>query len=136
MIAELVRLEESNMGTVGVLLLAGSAFCVTLEPPDRDNRVDLSCIPEGNYTCRRHHSPHFGETFRVDEVPGRSEILIHPGNTVDDTAGCILVAEKFGKLCGERAVLNSGRTFGKLMIALEGIDEFSLHVHDVTGGPA
>jgi hypothetical protein len=31
----------------------------------------------------------------VNDVPNRSEILFHSGNTFADSHGCILVAEKF-----------------------------------------
>lgn len=111
----IVRVEESDQGTLGVLVLDGAAFCCTLEPPDRDNTVNRSCIPAGTYWAMRKKSPKFGDTFEIKDVPGRSHILFHPGNVVKDTAGCILLGQHFGKLKGARAVLNSGRTFQAFM---------------------
>ena len=46
--AEIVRLEKSADGTFGVLRLDGKVFCVTLELPDRGNKVNVSCIPVGS----------------------------------------------------------------------------------------
>ena len=95
MILNLKRIASRDDGTFGVLLADGAPFAVTLERPWRDNRKGESCIPPGNYTCVRVKSPKFGPTWMVRDVPGRSEILFHAGNTFADSHGCILVAEKF-----------------------------------------
>lgn len=132
--AKLVRVEETLDGTLGVLALDGEALAVTLELPDRGNRQDVSCIPPGRYMCRRVESPRFGRTFEVTGVPGRSHILFHKGNTGEDTHGCILLGEKFGKLKGNRAVLNSGATFAAFLARVETVEQFDLLVVDQTGG--
>ena len=47
------------------------------------------------------HSPRFGAVRAyLDAVPGRSGILLHEGNTVADTRGCVLlgVNDKVGWL--------------------------------------
>lgn len=128
---ELIRLETGDDGTFGVLRVDGKVHCVTLEPPDEDNRQNVSCVPEGEYVCRRIHSPRYGNTFEVADVPGRTHILFHPGNVVGDTRGCVLVGRQFGLLRGDRAVLNSGKTFDGFMALSEGIDEFRLTIENV-----
>lgn len=129
--AELIRLETGADGTFGVLRLDGKVFCVTLEPPSLENAVNVSCIPVGQYRCRRVQSPRFGETFEVADVPGRTHILLHPGNVTDDTQGCVLLGRHFGLLRGDRAVLNSGRTFDDFMDRCHGAEEFVLTVEAV-----
>lgn len=130
--AELIRLEQGQEGTLGVLRLDGHLFCVTLEPPENGNQTDISCIPTGEYLCRRVESPRFGDTFEVAEVPGRSHILLHVGNVADDTAGCVLLGQHFGWLGGSRAVLDSGKTFSRFMNECAGTSAFSLVVEDAS----
>lgn len=125
------RVEESYRGTLGIVTICDKAFCVCLEPPDARNQRNISNIPDSQYTCKRVESPRFGETFEVINVPGRSHVLFHAGNFVNDTAGCIILAQHFGKLYGERSVLNSGATFKKFMEGVKGIDQFSLTIKEV-----
>ncbi|MDC0335321.1 DUF5675 family protein [Pseudodesulfovibrio sp.] len=131
--AELIRLEKSAEGTFGVLRLNGQVFCVTLEPPDYNNSKNISCIPAGRYSCRRVQSPRFGATFEVREVPGRSHILLHPGNVTDDTQGCVLLGRQFGFLRGDRAVLNSGRTFAQFMEQCKEAEGFPFIIEEMCG---
>lgn len=130
--ATLYRLDKSPAGTFGVLSLDGRAFCATLEPPDRGNASDLSCIPEGSYRCGPVDSPHFGRVYEILDVPGRTHILMHPGNTVADTHGCVLLGRYFGALGGERAVLQSTPVVRELRERGEG-QGFDLRVVDVSG---
>ncbi len=124
---KLYRLEQSvRHGTFGVLLIDGKSFCVTLEPPDQDNQSNISSIPAGEYNCVRYDSPKYGDTFQILYVPNRDFILFHSGNVVEHTKGCVLLGQYFDKLSGERAVLNSGKTFRRFMRLLEGFSEFQL----------
>jgi hypothetical protein len=127
----LVRLEEDNDGTFGVLMYEQDVFCVTLEPPDKDNQANISNIPPGRYVCKRVSSPKYGDTFEVSNIDGRTHVLFHGGNIVDHTKGCILLAQYFGKLRGDRAILNSGATFKTFKSILEGVDKFGLQIVEV-----
>lgn len=129
---ELIRLEtKRNAGTFGILKIVKQVFCVTLEPPDRDNLKNVSSIPAGQYDCLRVDSATWGETFKVLDVPGRTGIVFHPGNRLRDTRGCILLAEHFGKLRSDRAVLNSGRTFDAFMGIFKDEGLFNLTIKEV-----
>ena len=131
-IIELVRLEESfRWGTFGVLKFNKEVFCVTLEPPDVLNKPNMSSIPAQQYMCWRIVSPTYGETFEVKDVPGRDHVLFHAGNTRKNTKGCIIIAEHFGKLGRNRAVLNSGNTFTKLMNKMHNYKAFHLTIKEV-----
>ena len=133
-VVELIRLEEhERFGTFGVLKINKRVFCATLEPPDRLNEQGRSSIPAQQYTCRRYSSARYPDTFQVCNVPGRAAILFHPGNAVHQTEGCILLGQYWGKLGGDRAVLNSDRTFADFMnlIIANDIQEFSLTIREV-----
>lgn len=87
----LIRLSENVHGTHGILLNpALSPICHTLEPCWFDNAIDKSCIPPGDYHLVAHAGPRFKSALAVMGVEGRSGILIHPGNSITDTRGCIL----------------------------------------------
>jgi len=128
---ELVRLEEGIDGTFGVLKVNKYVYCATLEPSDRENQRNVSSIPAQQYQCARIQSVRYGDTFQVMDVPGRSHILFHAGNRVRDTQGCILLGQYFGKLRGDRAILNSGKTYQDFMTAMKGSMGFYLTIQEV-----
>ena len=115
---ELVRLNEVDGATLGVLLIRNWPELCTLERGWANNERRKSRIPEGVYDLQRIHSPKFGWTYEVKDVPGRSEIIIHQGNTLTHTSGCILVGKRWGRLEERPAVLSSRegmKRFLKLM---------------------
>lgn len=85
--------------TIGTLTIDGTYFCDTLEDRVRDLTREAkiagkTAIPEGEYEIIINISPRFRRKLpRLLSVPGFSGILIHRGNTAEDTAGCILVGE-------------------------------------------
>lgn len=128
----LKRVSSDAQGTYGVLIDGTRPFAVTLERPWLNNERSVSCIPAGQYACRRVQSPKFGNTFEVTGVPDRSHILFHKGNQVEETQGCILVAEQFGKLGnGNVAVLQSGQGYAEFMLLLAGQAEFTINIVEV-----
>lgn len=124
----LKRISTNGHATFGVLIQDTEPFALTLERAWLGNHRNVSCIPAGVYTCGRVISSRFGETFEILDVPGRSNILFHKGNIPGDTAGCILVAERFEKLAGKAAILSSADGYGEFMERMEGVDEFSLTI--------
>lgn len=126
--ATLIRYDEDLDGTFGVLIVDGRPLASTLEPMDKGNVRNVSCIPAGGYECGIVDSPRFGRTFEVKDVPGRDHILFHAGNVMEDTHGCILLGEYEGKLKGDRAVLNSGNTFRRFLGLCSGLTGFGLRI--------
>ena len=125
---KIYRLEKKHGCTIGTLTLDDAILCHTLELPWADNRRDVSCIPAGTYDGRRVQSPRFGPTIQICDVPGRSHILFHAGNTVSDTQGCILTGRRVGWLHGRRAVLDSRSSFLELLRELDGRDVISVSI--------
>ena len=93
--------------TIGSLFLNGTYFCDTLEDANRDHNKDgdlndpgegkvfaKTAIPYGEYKVIVNVSPKFKRRLpRLLNVPHFEGILIHRGNTHNDSAGCILVGE-------------------------------------------
>jgi len=126
---ELIRVEQDDKATIGVLKVDGKAVCWTLEEPWRDNRKDVSCIPEGSYPLVLEYSPSKGRRlWTIQNVPQRSYVRIHAGNTVEDTEGCPLTGNAIGSLNGKRAVLDSRRALSKFSHAMEGSKEAEISV--------
>lgn len=134
-IVYLMRLRSDDQGTLGSLLAPNGFTCLCMELPDRDNRQNISRIPAGEYRCTWHHSPRFGWVYWVRNVPGRSAVLIHPGNLAGDVAkgfkthshGCLLLGKYVGKLGRQRAVLVSRPTLREFSSAMDKRD-FTLKI--------
>lgn len=146
----LTRTERTPDGTFGELqVLAGGLLALkTCEDDWKDNERSESCIPAGRYVLQRTiYRKHGYETFEVTGVPNRSRILIHAGNTEEDTMGCILVGLRLGPVrelrdedTGEenvvkRGALESKKAFALFMDAMSGIDEARLEVVWAEGLP-
>lgn len=112
----LKRISESPSETFGVLINAetGLPICVTLELPFLQNRQNVSAIPTGTYVCKSYSSKNHNEVYQITNVPGRSGILFHKGNTVTNILGCILVGSEYGNIGSKPAVLNSAKAMQKL----------------------
>ena len=129
---KLVRIAETDGATLGVLSFDGRPLFVTLEDPWKNNARGISSIPDGEYTIRKHESPKFGLCYAVDNVPERSHILIHAGNTSDDTQGCILLGLQFGELKGKPAILRSKDAMILFMARLAKDETAKLTVYNFT----
>lgn len=123
-ILEIIRLETGIDGTFGVLKIDTKLFCCTLEPEEKLNKLNVSCIPARQYDLNIVQSTlpavirFGGVTYEIANVPNRGAIRFHPGNTNVDTFGCIILGQYVAKLRGLRAILNSGKSFVDFMIAL------------------
>ena len=93
----LIRDEFTDKSTLGKLYLNGEMFCDTLELPWLDNQRSISCIPSGEYKVRLRTAKESATRdylhLLVQDVKGRSYILVHIGNYPRDTKGCILVGQ-------------------------------------------
>lgn len=90
--------------TEGSLSIGGQFQCYTLELPNKDGKPG-SCIPQGRYRVVLAPSPKFesspdpwvqqyaGQMPHLEDIPGRSLIMIHWGNDAGNTEGCILVGK-------------------------------------------
>jgi len=120
--ATLLRLTEWAGASTSSLMINGVHVCFTLSEAWRANMPKISCIPDGEYICEIVNSLHFGRVYEIKNVPGRSHVLFHSGNTVADTEGC----ELFGS-----AVLLDGRE----MKTVESRKAMSVFMEKTAGQP-
>lgn len=118
----LQRYDETPKGTFGFLEYLDNTLCNTLEEMWRNNQHKISCIPDGKYLCTKHDSEKHPQSWEVNGVPNRQSILIHTGNTLADTEGCILV----GMSTNDNGVVSSRVAMTKLKATLP--DTFWLEV--------
>lgn len=123
----LVRQTLTPDSTTGQLYIDGQPFCYTLELPVIDG-LPGSAIPEGTYPVVLAPSPKFMASTddwvlryaqlipHIYQIPDRTNILIHWGNTASDTEGCILV----GQSLGTNYIGNSRLAFEHLWDRIEG----------------
>jgi hypothetical protein len=87
----LERFNFTDKSTIGSLAIDEKPFCWTLELPIGDGGPG-SAIPAGTYKVVTYPSPKFGRLMPLlVDVPGRSNIEMHWGNSPEDTDGCILL---------------------------------------------
>lgn len=150
-ILQLERMKKTEEFTLGNICLTQNlnkknnvlmnCMIYTLELPFKNNEKDISCIPDGEYIVKKHKSPKFGDCLKVydidgiSEVKGRSDILIHKGNSVrdftdkdgfnwkKDSSGCILVGTSYNM---DGLVFNSAKAFDILLKYFEEIKESKL----------
>jgi len=132
--AEVIRTKYREDGTFGTLYIDDWPVCSTLELPWVNNESEKSCIPTGQYACKRVNSPKHGDTFEITNVPGRTHILFHGANTMSDLLGCIGLAEFFHRFEGKAGIANPHK--GAAMIEFhqltKNVQQFDLHIYDIT----
>jgi Family of unknown function (DUF5675) len=93
----LVRRWFTANSTIGQLSIPSANFvCFTLEDVVRGPGEKIhgkTAIPLGKYKVTLDPSPKFHQAIRprLHDVPNFEGILIHEGNTAENTEGCILV---------------------------------------------
>lgn len=126
-----LRLERECLEerTLGKLYINKEFFCSTIEDKYRDLSKEKkvygeTCIPFGTYKVIINMSPKYGRLMpRLLDVPHFDGILIHSGNTEQDSAGCLLV----GKRSGQK-VINSRDTFNRLFARLEKYSNIKIEI--------
>jgi hypothetical protein len=144
--AVLLRFADSPFGCFGWLDVFDATDqrvgrFTTMEDDWLDNLPGVSAIPAGRYTCRRTiYHKHGIETYEITDVPGRSRILFHPGNSEEDVQGCVALGTDFGAVTVKDeddpqapprlkwSVVRSRYAFEVFMAPLDGVQEFPIEV--------
>ena len=124
--------------TIGELYWNESTLrdCFTLEDKVREDGVKVvgeTAIPAGKYELCISYSGRYGKLMpRLLNVENFSGILIHPGNTQKDTAGCVLVGRH---VINRQALAESVSAFEKLFDKLLEASRVQKMFIDITNEP-
>lgn len=133
---KLERTDYLESGIFGILHVTDSLKFATIEHAYpltvADQQVEPNYFPKvpcGTYKCVRglHRLESMADgfyTFEVTNVPGHTNILIHPGNSNKDSEGCILI----GEYRKDNMIFQSRKAFDEFMNALVGVNEFELEI--------
>lgn len=133
----LKRIEYGRTWTGGELYLNGKLECVTLEDKVRelsslaDKVPGETAIPAGSYKIAVNMSSRFRRHLPILlNVPYFTGIRIHPGNSDDDTEGCILVGQfrRAGVLGNSRAAFNP--LWEKIIAAWDDMEPIIIEIVD------
>ena len=97
MIIGVVRYKSNQQRTFGRLYIDGHLECFTCEDAFHAKKIPgKTRIPAGSYRIEMRYSPKFSPKYKHEmlwlrDVPNFEYVLIHKGNTENDTAGCLLV---------------------------------------------
>lgn len=149
-------LAEATIGW----LRAGALKLATLEEPwhpDPDGpggqalqgSLPASCVPDGTYTLEPHSGGKQHDVWALvnhelgvyhwpSEIPtgknfGRSAVLIHVGNSVDDIEGCIAIGLRHGVELNRRWVYESAKALDQLRLVLGTHETHQLIIRPTAG---
>lgn len=130
------RINHGDTATIGNLYVDGKFECFTLEDRVRPTGPKVpgqTAIPPGTYPVMITFSPRFKRNLPLlMNVPNFSGIRIHPGNSADDTEGCILVGQEIASggvwLLRSRAAFDP--LFAKLWDAETGGEKITITIAD------
>lgn len=111
------------------------------ELPWKDNQQNISCIPEGIYTAKLFNSNvvnrtskgEFKQGWVLQDVLGRSSIVIHIGNSTKDSQGCPLIGSEYHVFNngadngGVVGVSGSSVAFKRFMLETKDTSELIVH---------
>ena len=135
--AELVRTEEADVQTLGELKVFDNDHmlysCKTLELSWRNNQINVSCIPPGEYWVEKRYNSRRRNHFHILDVEGRSWILIRIGNYYTQIKGSILVGQRHIDINqdGYKDVTDSRKTMVELYRKLP--KRFKLNIKNAHG---
>lgn len=129
---KLTRIRMSPSGTIGSLTVDGQFECWTCEDTVRPPGVKIpgsTAIPFGEYRVTITRSARFGRDLPLlEQVPGFSGVRIHPGNTAEDTEGCILVGQDQREDGVGRSRIAFDLLFEKMRAAVRNGEQITLEV--------
>lgn len=125
----LTRNDTGPDGTFGRIATDNMFQATTLELPWANNKPNESCIPEGTYLFKMVKSPTRGDVYEAVNVPGRTNIQIHPANWCRQLLGCIAIGRCEGTVVDSKR----GGAFRGLLSSRDAVIGFMADLTDAEG---
>lgn len=130
---EVFRQWKGENSTLSTISVNGVRLGYVLEDVDRELKQDMllsdilktkihgrTAIPEGRYQVIITYSNRFKKLLPIlINVPGFAGIRIHPGNTHQDTDGCLLPGTTKNKVGNEYQVFNSRVLHNEILLKIQ-----------------
>jgi hypothetical protein len=147
MICNVYRITSDDDATISTVYVDGGFVCFGLEDEYRAKKVvHETRIPAGVYRVEQRKVGGFHQRYssrfadihdgmlHIVGVPEFTNILIHCGNTDDDTSGCLLVGEGAITTPGNLSITSSTAAYKRLYpVLLEGVkssEGLTIRFHD------
>lgn len=149
----LIRLAHNNESTIGSLYINGNPECFILEDQPQEKKVmHETRIPSGSYKIilrtegrwnskmLQHTNAEIRKMHRgmlwLKDIPGFEYILIHPGNTDNDTSGCLIPGNVLTHNAYHRGYINNStesyiRLYKKCIEAFERKEDIHIQIIDL-----
>ena len=128
MYLEVKEIKKTADSSLSEIRIDGAFKCFILEDGEREEKIHGETrIPRGEYEIKfrsvgGHHEKYlkkFGSDFHkgmleLQDAPNFKYILIHIGNYIKDTDGCLLVGESYSLTNSNYAVWNSRNTYKEI----------------------
>ena len=127
MVIEVDRFVSDADTTISRITVDGEFICFGLEDEYRETKLSKETrIPAGTYKIKlrktgTHHAKYslrFADIHKgmlhIQNVPNFTGILIHCGNTAEDTEGCLLVGSQAITEPGDMKIINSTAAYRRL----------------------
>lgn len=116
------RIFKSEKGTLGIFIINDVPLFLSLEP--------AACIDAGSYQCELYNSPARGVVYLLKNVPNKTYIEIHVGNSAEDTSGCILIGRGFSMIAESHLYISESQISFDRFIAKMKKEPFTLTIEE------
>lgn len=126
----LKRTVKTDKSTIGEMSVGDVFECYILEDVERDVKIKgKTAIPKGRYKVEITMSARFKKLLPIlVGVPNFEGVRIHPGNTAEDTEGCLLPGTSKGVDFVGSSKIAFGHLFDKITYSIENGKEVHLTI--------
>lgn len=117
------RTFKSNKGTLGIFIIDDIPLFLSLEP--------AACVEAGSYQCDIYDSPKKKTiVYLLKNVPNKTYVEIHVGNSIEDTTACILIGRGFSMIAENSLYISESQISFDRFLAKTNREPFMLTIED------